>query len=60
MSNGYFFDLELNVRHVAGLRERTLILRGVGWSLEGEGHIDIFRATGRVRVEMSGYWGGSH
>ena len=33
---------------------------GKGWSLEGESHIDIFRATGRVRVEMSGYWGGSH
>ena len=32
----------------------------VGWSLEGEGHIDIFQATWRVRVEMSGYWGGSH
>ena len=42
------------------IREHTLILRGGGLSLEREGHIDIFRATERVRVEMSGYWGGSH
>ena len=47
-------------RKICCAKEAYVNTWGVGWSLEGEGHIDIFRATGRVRVEMSGYWGGSH
>ena len=50
----------MNIFGLTLLGSVRLFLGGVGWSLKGEGHIDIFWPSGRVRVINFDVFGEGH